>query len=51
MQTIKFIKDYNNFKKGQYLEFPKKRYTGQIYLEIIWQEVYYLIKNKIVKSL
>jgi len=49
MITIKFLKDYKKFKKGQYLEFPAKRYTGQTDLVIIWEEIDTLLKDKIAK--
>ncbi len=48
MPLVKFNKDYKGFRKGQYLELPNKRFTGQIQLEIWWDELKKMIKKGIV---
>jgi len=48
MPIFKFNKDYKGFKKGQYVELPDKRFTGQIHLMVMWEELRYLIKKGIV---
>lgn len=47
-RTFKFLKDYKQIKKGMYLKVPTIRYTGQVHIDEIWQELEELLKNKTV---
>ena len=44
-----FLKDYWKFKKGQYLEVPERRFTGQIKIYKWWEFFDDLLKKEIIK--
>ena len=44
-----FKKDYYKFKKGQYLEVPERRFTGQIRVYKFWEFFDDLLKKKIIE--